>query len=529
MAGLTVSEDQMWVNLSPYEKERIIPASFGQTEMGRDLLAQDYLLKQLSASLSNPETELGAQFWKRVRARAKNEFVTDDLPMNTFNKIWIVPETATIYEHGTGAFIVDSHLKVMLDTDYLAVRENAHMMNVSSDESSNDLVRELLIPEIEHEVNNGALFANLRQIYNSLLLATWYKRNLQESLLSKVYVNQNKTSGVSTEDPAANQKIYEQYLQAFKTGVYDYIKEEYDPTEQKVIPHKYFSGGADLATLSMKNTLQSEAYDAAVQTINPTTVSFKIVPKRFSTDAAALSAKAVAFVKDFLNKHPVNENEDYSGDYADDIHDSYVNNQLSLDVITEIIGINADVDNNRHIREHTVKALGLLLNHQVTRTDDAERMVDLLGPATLFDDVDTRVAATDGLIGVMLNERFKNKIIKILTEVVLNKNENLYRRKFIIFHIKDNGTYKVVSTFMRKIIAGNYESDLVHTAYLYLDHQAPDRDSIIEELDQLMRNEPDTSVVGQVKEIKYHEDGRPMGIEVIYKDVSPKVAFEHLN
>jgi hypothetical protein len=33
LAALTVPEDQMWVNLSPYEKDRIIPRGFGQTEL----------------------------------------------------------------------------------------------------------------------------------------------------------------------------------------------------------------------------------------------------------------------------------------------------------------------------------------------------------------------------------------------------------------------------------------------------------------------------------------------------------------
>ena len=63
LASLTVPEDQMWVNLSPFEKERIIPEQFGQTEMGRDLLAQDYLLKQITASLIYPENDLGKAFW----------------------------------------------------------------------------------------------------------------------------------------------------------------------------------------------------------------------------------------------------------------------------------------------------------------------------------------------------------------------------------------------------------------------------------------------------------------------------------
>jgi len=41
LASLTTPEKDLWVNLSPYEKERIVPQEFGHTEMGRDLLAED--------------------------------------------------------------------------------------------------------------------------------------------------------------------------------------------------------------------------------------------------------------------------------------------------------------------------------------------------------------------------------------------------------------------------------------------------------------------------------------------------------
>ncbi len=66
MTSLTVPEGDLWVNLSPYEPDRIVPQALGQTEMGRDLLAQDYLLKQITASLMNPEGESGKKFWERI-------------------------------------------------------------------------------------------------------------------------------------------------------------------------------------------------------------------------------------------------------------------------------------------------------------------------------------------------------------------------------------------------------------------------------------------------------------------------------
>ena len=76
-----------------------------------------------------------------------------------------------------------------------------------------------------------------------MILATWYKHALKESLLGKIYANQAKVKGVD-QDPKVNKQIYQQYLKAFKRGVFNYIKEDVDKYTQQAIPRKYFSGGA---------------------------------------------------------------------------------------------------------------------------------------------------------------------------------------------------------------------------------------------------------------------------------------------
>ena len=144
LASLTVPEKDLWVNLSPYEKDRIITDEFGQTQMGRDLLAQDYLLKQLTASVIYPESDSGKKFWKEVYKRAYEKYGTTDIPVDTFNKVWIVPEKAVVYEKGETldvrsktsnvqhptsnqyavAYVVDAKLKVMLESDYLAASKD---------------------------------------------------------------------------------------------------------------------------------------------------------------------------------------------------------------------------------------------------------------------------------------------------------------------------------------------------------------------------------------------------------------------
>src|SRR5580658_1847438 len=100
LASLAIPDDNQWVNLSPYEKDRIIKDDFGKTEMGRDLLVQDYMLKQITASLIYPQDRLGQKFWDTVYSNAQQQFGTTNIPVNTFNKVWIVPDDALVYEKG---------------------------------------------------------------------------------------------------------------------------------------------------------------------------------------------------------------------------------------------------------------------------------------------------------------------------------------------------------------------------------------------------------------------------------------------
>jgi len=254
LASMTVPKDDLWVNLSPYEQDRIIPEELGKTILGRDMLAQDYILKQLTASLMYPEEELGKKFWDKVYKKAEEQFGTSEIPVNTFNKVWILPESATVYEHEQTVYIVDAHLKVMLDSDYQAMQYEKPINQDSNLELQSSIIKEIIIPEIEKEVNEGQHFAPLRQIYHSLILAKWYKETIKNSLLSQVYVDQNKIAGVESGDETLKDQIYAQYMEAYKKGVFNYIKEDYDRLSNKVIPRKYFSGGIKDADIPLKRS-----------------------------------------------------------------------------------------------------------------------------------------------------------------------------------------------------------------------------------------------------------------------------------
>jgi hypothetical protein len=193
-----------------------------------------------------PEGEVGKKFWKRIYEEAEKKFGTTNIPVNTFNKVWIVPEKAVVYENvkaGT-AYVVESKLKVMLEQDYLSLEKHS-VATPQNDVNAlgSQIVREIVIPELTKEINEGKNFAQLRQVYNSLILATWYKKKIKDSILQQVYDDQKKVDGVNIDDLKETQRIYQRYLQAFKKGAYNYIQEDLDPVTQVSIPRKYFSGG----------------------------------------------------------------------------------------------------------------------------------------------------------------------------------------------------------------------------------------------------------------------------------------------
>jgi len=308
LASLTIPDENQWVNLSPYEHNRIIKDDFGKTAMGRDLLTQDYLLKQITSSLVYPETGLGKKFWDKVYERAEKEYGSTNIPVNTFNKIWITPDEAVVYESGNTAYILKSHLKVMLEEDYLSLQKHSTIspsLVKEGDRGSFDnthtiaskIVKTIILPEIEKEVNEGKNFAMLRQIYSGMILATWYKRVLKESLLGKVYVDKAKVKGVD-QDPKTNQAIYSQYLAAFKKGVFNYIKEDVGLSSQQLIPRKYFAGGwapnpdaEHIVTLGTINGTQAKLANqaqSAVQRGQVDLVDTKIDPADTSTNAAMM-------------------------------------------------------------------------------------------------------------------------------------------------------------------------------------------------------------------------------------------------
>lgn len=241
IAGLTIPEQDLWVNLSPYEEDRVIEDSLSRTDLGQGLLAQDYVLKQLSSSLSSPNEESGKAYWAKLYQKLSDTLGSTKIPVDTFNKIWISPKAASVKVGNGFAYIEDAELKVELEKDWIAA-ESAAVKNYSSMEVSTEVWKEKILPIIEEEVNEGENFAALRQMYHSMILAAWFKNSFQKTAF-KEYFDSEKTFGIEALDLDKKNEVYKAYSDAFSKGVYNIKERVYDQATDSYYKRNYFSGG----------------------------------------------------------------------------------------------------------------------------------------------------------------------------------------------------------------------------------------------------------------------------------------------
>lgn len=251
MTVLTVPQKDLWVNLSPLEPDRIMSTTLAYTDLGRVFLEQDYLIKQFTASLTHPEKETGKHYWQEVYRRAMIEYGTTEIPLDSFHKVWIVPDHAELHMNESGVVIADSHLKVMLEKDYLLtaksqssnLRTSIKDNNIKTDSITTEVMRDMIVPIIEKEVNTGEHFAPLRQAYHAMLLGLWFKEYAHNHLVHATYVDQNKMATLSVHGSRIKKNVYSQYQHLYKDGLYNLIKEDFDEASQTILPRRYFSGG----------------------------------------------------------------------------------------------------------------------------------------------------------------------------------------------------------------------------------------------------------------------------------------------
>jgi hypothetical protein len=314
--SLAVDGEQQWVNLSPYDSSRMLPEALSGTRLGHDMLAFDLKLKELSASLLHPDSTSGRIYWKELYQRARTIIGTTSLPFQSFHTITVSASKAKVFEpqkpwvreaptQAIKDFLSEPYLKAAIVVGYRlqatcepdSITE-ARMSGVENNSLKIDqrtafvsnlavqVFREVIIPAIEYELNEGEIFAFNRQLFVSMILASWLKVLAKEdSLVGKElakYIDKNRpelgkdspitvthltefgpgtsqriseqpTGYLSPNDPAfrvpENILFYQQYLRLFRSGLYRIVRTEQGDSPGQMISRVYFSGAVELSSI----------------------------------------------------------------------------------------------------------------------------------------------------------------------------------------------------------------------------------------------------------------------------------------
>jgi hypothetical protein len=250
--GLALSDDKFWVNLNPQSPEKIIDPVLGQTSAGRILLEADLRLKKDTCELTNPKkSEIGKKYWQALYQKAGELGLADGTP--EVKRLWIVPDEISVYETSDQIYIIRNKLKVSFESEYFSETNN-----LAQDKKSREfrdymltLTQDSITPALNKRVNEGPEYADLRTVYRSFILATWYKDKFgrgNNSLLKSI--DATILNDIKKESADRKNEIYKDYLKSLSGGEYSFSENspglgEFSPViTQKV----YFSGGIDLRT-----------------------------------------------------------------------------------------------------------------------------------------------------------------------------------------------------------------------------------------------------------------------------------------
>ena len=258
--SLSLHDDAFWVNLNPDEPDRIINPTLANTDLGRIMLNADYRLKEDVADIINPQiSQVGKEFWRRLYQKAEEMGAADKIPLVT--RLWIVPDKVEVYEKQNHLYITKSRLKVKLEPAYVSLRTIfKDKREKELQDFTLELMEELVLPQLNKRINEAYSYADLRDVYNALILAHWYKDKFGSGYNSLLQtVSYQVLDDVETDYASTPNEIYQSYLKSIKEGQYSFSETETSSSNFATVitTRHYFSGGVDLRNIRLTNTASS--------------------------------------------------------------------------------------------------------------------------------------------------------------------------------------------------------------------------------------------------------------------------------
>ena len=253
MTGLAVPDVEFWVNLNPWEPDRIIEEKLRESEVGRIMLEADFQMKKDFSNYENPcDNETGKAFHKLIDKKREVlvQECMDKFPgeikdinnvrLDTVDRHVIVPDKVYAYTNETQIYIINATLKINSEpvvnhSSYHVDNQDIGTLSEGCLEELNKSAKELgkytseleismIQPYVVADVNHVKKYEDLRDVYIALALVQWYKSRIDPSMdifLGRLDSSYSNNSNIlKAPIPWSPNKIYDQYVHSFYNGDY---------------------------------------------------------------------------------------------------------------------------------------------------------------------------------------------------------------------------------------------------------------------------------------------------------------------
>jgi hypothetical protein len=217
LTTLVTDEDDIWVNLGIGGVDECTSDALSDTRLGRDLLLSDLAMKQFVSSNLQPDSPSGNRYWSLLHGGVPHELVENE-PFRTVTRMTLRPERCVVMAHSSDSdysnlnsenrgrmagalalaskigadkqygFVVENRLGVASSLDDESLRDwPCPSANQSNEQSaaqrlSQELIDSVIVPGVVAAINEGAVHPLLCQMYQVMVLATWFKIRIKELL-----------------------------------------------------------------------------------------------------------------------------------------------------------------------------------------------------------------------------------------------------------------------------------------------------------------------------------------------------------
>lgn len=305
LTGLAMPNDKFWVNLNPWEPDRIIDKQLGLTDVGRIMLEADLQMKKDFSHYGNPcVNDTGNALWKLLDKKTTElaQACVDKYPgeikdinsirFGSATRFWIVPDKAFVYANGTEIYIINATLTIysepvgehsffVVDGQDSGTLSNGCLeeLNRSAKEYNQyakDLEDRMILPYVVEDVNRGDKYRDLRKVYSSLILAQWYKsrKTPQDDIFLDSLVRSADSAPLESLNPWSPDEIWEKYVYSYKKGEFNCWQNETIDMPDGILVKSVLrsSGGVDFARindhLTRVDRMPQEIRDQIVEVID---------------------------------------------------------------------------------------------------------------------------------------------------------------------------------------------------------------------------------------------------------------------